>query len=171
MDYNKKVATLYGGAMGNRTTKEYLDTVRIGEILYEMGYCVKNGGYGGMMEAVSKGITSQGGEAFGFTCKTFPSIIGNDFLTYNTPCENIFERLSALISYSELFIVQIGGLGTLSEVFLTLDIVRKQKIKPKVIFIGEVWVEIMNAVSKVINEKERKLFSIIKNVEELKQII
>lgn len=56
-----KKATLFGGAINDTTTKEYLETIEIGKLLAEHGYTLYNGGYGGMMEASAKGMTDKGG--------------------------------------------------------------------------------------------------------------
>ena len=64
-----KYATLFGGSGNNTQSKEYLETVAIGKFLVQKGYSIKNGGYGGMMEAISKGVREEGGEAIGITCK------------------------------------------------------------------------------------------------------
>ena len=77
----EKVAAVFGGGARVTDTKEYLDTVAIGRILAENGYWVKCGGYYGIMEAVSKGVSEVGGTVSGITCKTFPSAVGNKYLT------------------------------------------------------------------------------------------
>lgn len=146
-----KYATFFGGAINDTTTKEYADSILIGELLTRKGYTVKNGGYRGLMEAVSKGATSvKNGKAIGFTCESFGSVKGNEYLTETIPCEDIYDRLRALITNSELFIVQAGGIGTLSELSLLLDIVRKRNVKPKIFILGENWDYIMQAASVVI---------------------
>lgn len=45
----KKYATFFGGAINDRTTKEYSDSILIGELLALNGYTIKNGGYRGLM--------------------------------------------------------------------------------------------------------------------------
>jgi len=72
-----KNATLFGGAMNITDSPEYIDTIAIGKLLAEKGYTVLNGGYGGMMEAVSKGASEAGATVIGYTCGTFRSTILN----------------------------------------------------------------------------------------------
>ena len=168
----RKEVTFFGGAMNITDTPEYLDSIKIGEILAEKGYLVKNGGYRGLMEAVSKGVSEKGGHVIGYTCKTFPSIIGNHYLTLNVPENDIYDRLRSLITDSSLFIIQKGGIGTLAELFLTLDILRKEKYRqPKVILFGEFWLNIMESVKPMMNTNEQKLFVVVKNIEEFKKIV
>lgn len=167
-----KYAALFGGSGNDRETKEYKETVLIGKLLHQYGYVVKNGGYGGMMEAVSKGVTSEGGKAIGITCRQVGTEKGNSFLTNTIVTQKLYERLQFLIDNTGLFIVQKGGIGTLSEVFLTLDIIRKNSktSQPKMYFIGEFWNEIIDTLkTTIIPKHEHYLFSIVENVEELEQ--
>jgi len=166
-----KNATLFGGAMNITDSPEYIDTIAIGKLLAEKGYTVLNGGYGGMMEAVSKGASEAGATVIGYTCGTFRSTEGNKYLTQNLVAVDIFDRLRYLIIKSELLIVQKGGLGTLAELFLTLDIIRKQKNKPKVILVGAFWRNIMDAVSITMSEKEKSMYIITDNYETFKELI
>lgn len=128
----EKKATFFGGAMNDTNTKEYIESIEIGKILARKGYCIKNGGYRGLMEAVSKGCSIENGKSIGYTVKTFGSIRGNNFLSETIVCDNIFDRLNKLISDSDLFIIQVGSVGTYTEFFLTLDILRKTKNEIKI---------------------------------------
>ena len=170
-----RYATFFGGAIDDKTTKEYADSVRIGEILNLHSYLVRNGGYKGLMEAVSKGSYN----STGYVCKTFKSIKGNEFLRKTVVADDIYDRLRYLISGSDLFIVQKGGLGTLAELFLVLDVIRKVKDKPKVILVGNFWYGIIDGLrilekgfyKSLISDKELEMFQIINDVEELNEII
>ena len=156
-------AAFFGGAKKDITSQEYIDSIRIGEILAEAGYIVKNGGYYGLMEAVSKGSCN----AIGYTCKTIGPAKGNEFLAETVVCEDIYDRLRLLIDETDLYIVQKGGLGTLAELFLTLDIVRKLKQKPRILLIGEFWKEFMNMASYLMNVGEKEMYIIIENIEDI----
>ncbi len=133
-------ATFFGGAVNDTTTPEYKDSIEIGKILAKYNYEIKNGGYRGLMEAVSLGASSiENSIITGHTVKSFGSIKGNKYLTNTIVCEDIYERLKYLIEDTDIFLVQRGGIGTLSELFLVLDITRKMKNKPLVILYGNIW--------------------------------
>jgi len=168
-----KKATLFGGAMNDTETPEYKDTVKIGKLLVEKGYSVKNGGYRGMMEAVSKGASEENGFITGYTCKTFGSVKGNKYLSETIVADDLYDRLRFLIEDTDLFIIQRGGIGTLAELFLALDLIRKMKdIKPSVILIGEFWNDIINALSKtILSKKDISLMIIVKDYTEFKNNI
>ncbi|WP_051473662.1 LOG family protein [Aquimarina macrocephali] len=169
-----KYATLFGGAGKNQESIEYKETILIGSLLTKNGYIIKNGGYGGMMEAVSKGASIEGGKAIGITCKQVGSEKGNKFLSETVVTKKLYERLELLIQETSIFIVQKGGIGTLSEVFLTLDIIRKDKSvhRPKVFFIGDFWNNIIEVLkSTIIPEYEHHLFKVVKDFEEFNELI
>lgn len=160
-------ATFFGGGKRMETpTMEYLESIEIGRFLAQKGYQVKNGGYGGLMEAVSKGITEESGIAVGYTFKPY-SAIGNAFLSEKIHCENLYERLEKLISNTDIFIVQKGGIGTLAEFFLTMDICRKMKNPPMILLYGSHWLDIMRPIYPYLSTTEFKMYEIVSSVEEL----
>lgn len=160
-----KYATLFGGSGNNRNSKEYLETITIGKILSKNGFTVKNGGYGGMMEAISKGVIQSGGKAIGITCKQVGNPEGNPFLTETIVTDKLYQRLQLLIEDTEVFVVQKGGIGTLSEVFLTLDVLRKEASKKRIYFIGEVWGSALEPLKQLlIPEKEHELFHFVNDI-------
>ena len=75
-----KHAAFFGGGMKDTESIEYKETILIGNLLADKGYLVKNGGYYGLMEAVSKGVSENNGIVHGFTYKTFKSTKGNKYL-------------------------------------------------------------------------------------------
>jgi uncharacterized protein (TIGR00725 family) len=137
-----KSVAFFGGALNITDSKEYLDSIEIGKFLANKNYIVKNGGYRGLMEAVSKGAKEAGGEVIGYTCYSFGSIEGNKYLTDVQPAIDLFDRLRELIILSDMFVVQKGAFGTMAELFLTLDFIRKMKDKPNVYLLGDMWKDI-----------------------------
>jgi uncharacterized protein (TIGR00725 family) len=170
-----KSATLFGGAMNITDSLEYLETVEMGKLLAANGYMVKNGGYGGMMEAVSKGASQEGAIVEGYTCATFGEHPGNEYLTRELKRIDIYDRLRSLISDTDIFIAQKGGLGTLAEVFLTLDIIRKKpkSQRPILILYGAFWTEVMVPVMNIplVHDREKNLFIIIDTLEDFENLI
>ncbi len=170
----KKYAALFGGSGNNTNSKEYLETIEIGSFLASQGYTVKNGGYEGMMEAVSKGTTESGGKAIGITCRQVGPTEGNRYLSETIATEKLYDRLKLLIENTSIFIVQRGGIGTLSEVFLALDIIRKepQGQRPKMYFVGAIWDNCIDSLkSTLIPAKEHCLFQVVKDVPALRKRI
>ena len=167
-----KFAALFGGSGNNRKSIEYQETIRIGSFLAKQGYTVKNGGYGGLMEAVSNGVTKQGGKAIGVTCRQVGPENGNSFLSETITTETLYDRLKLLLENTEVFVVQRGGIGTLSEAFLALDIIRKEDRinQPRIFFVGEFWNDIISILqSKLIPTHEHYLFKVVKGYAEFKE--
>jgi uncharacterized protein (TIGR00725 family) len=168
MIYDAKYATVFGGGFRDTTTIEYQESILIGKLLSDNGYVVKNGGYYGIMEAVSKGASENGGIVIGFTCRSFSSTKGNPYLSLNIKSDDTYDRLRELITGSEIFIVQKGGLGTLSEVITLLDEARKVEHPPKIYVMGSIWKEVFTTLKLIMNEKEQALVEFCENYEELK---
>jgi len=162
---NKNV-TFFGGAINDRTTSKYSDSVLIGNFLASNGYIIKNGGYSGLMEAVSKGANEAEGTIIGYTCLSIGCARGNEYLTETVPCIDIYQRLRLLISDSEIFIVQIGGIGTLSEVFLLLDGIRKLKVKPRIFLFGPEWNNLFNNLTDFMSPDQIKMITFCQDFEE-----
>lgn len=163
--------TVFGGGHKDTSTKEYKDSIVIGNILASNQFIVKNGGYYGIMEAVSKGASEMNGYVIGHTCNSFKYKSGNKYLSETNPGENIYHRLQLLIENTDIFIFQKGGIGTLSELFLTLDIVRKLDKKPTIILFGEFWKDVINSVSHLFNEGEGEIFKIVSSIDEIKILL
>ena len=160
-------ATFFGGAKKDQYSEEYFESIKIGKILAEKGYTIKNGGYYGLMEAVSKGSMN----AIGYTCLSIGPAKGNEFLAETVVCDDIYDRLRHLIEETDLYIVQKGGLGTLAELFLTLDMLRKRKDKAKVLLIGEFWHDLMKNIGYLMNYGESDMVTIITKIEDIKYYI
>lgn len=168
-----KIATFYGGALNDKTSVEYIETVNIGLFLADRNYTIKSGGYKGLMEAVSMGanISVNKVDIIGYTCESFGHWKGNAYLNKTIVCPNIYDRLEKLIKDSQLFVIQKGGIGTIAEIFLTLDIIRKQiENVPNIILIGDFWIDIFNSLKVIISEKELKLITIVKNYDEFSKL-
>lgn len=161
-------STFFGGAINDTTTTQYKETILIGKFLADKNYNIKSGGYRGLMEAVSYGASLSKNKIniIGYTCKSFGYTKGNKYLTETIVCDDVFIRLNNLILDSTLFIFQIGSIGMLSELFLTLDVYRKLENKPKIILIGDFWKQIIVSLKPIVSEKEINLLTIVSNYDE-----
>lgn len=109
----------------------------LGRELARAGYAVLTGGYGGVMEAASKGAHGAGGEAIGVTSAVFADRkAGNPYLTGIRHTQTLPERLLTLISEADAFVVLDGGVGTLAELFLAWNLLVLGDTRPLVV-VGE----------------------------------
>jgi len=86
-----------------------------GRRLAELGYRVASGGYGGTMEACSRGAKSAGGGTIGVTCSIWRSS-ANPYIDEVITTASLAERLTKLIEIGDGGYVVLGGAtGTLAE--------------------------------------------------------
>jgi len=94
---------------------DYVAALRIGGLIAAGGGNVATGGYGGVMEAASRGAVENGGKAIGYTVQGWTSRTPNQYLTSNRPCADLYDRLRNLIEGSNAMVTLGGGIGTLAE--------------------------------------------------------
>lgn len=132
----------------------------LGAGLARMGITVKNGGYLGVMEAVSRGAREAGGEVIGVT---IAGLAGrrkpNRWLTREVPAENLYRRLELLFDGTDwFFALEQGGPGTLNEVFLAwaAGIIGLEAPRP-VILIGRGWAELIDTMGQAFDAAPGRL--------------
>ncbi|HUP01291.1 MAG TPA: LOG family protein [Gemmatimonadota bacterium] len=121
----------------------------LGGSLARAGYGILNGGYGGTMEAAAAGAREAGGQAIGVTCVQFSFRSGP-----NRHCSEVIEaptltaRLQELLVRASAYVVLPGGNGTLTELSLTWEHLRKGLIaeRPLVVW-SEPWRAIVEALA------------------------
>lgn len=134
------IVTVFGSSSARPGDSDYTMALRLGGLLAQAGFIVKNGGYGGTMEAGSKGAVESGGKAIGVLLKGFWGNEGNRWLSDRTRTADLYERLRALIDSSDAFVVLPGSSGTLAEIALLLEMTTKRIIPAvPIIFIGDYW--------------------------------
>jgi uncharacterized protein (TIGR00730 family) len=113
---------------------------RLGRLLAEAGFVLMSGGYGGTMEAASRGANQAGGQAIGVTMDLFtPRLTPNSWLTREKRVKDFFPRLKRLTS-ADAFVLLRGGIGTLTEATLTWSLLQTGQISPRpFIFVGAGW--------------------------------
>ena len=99
---------------------------RLGRALAEAGFGILNGGYGGTMEASAAGAREAGGHTVGVTCRSFTFRSGaNPHIQEVIEAESLTARLETLLMRASAYAVLPGGNGTLAELSLAWEHVRK----------------------------------------------
>lgn len=142
------IVTVYGSAMPKQGDAIYEETRRIGFALARAGYDVMTGGYAGLMSAASQGAAEAGGHVIGVTCRPLERARGsvvNQWVKEVVACESLHERVFELVRRSDAFVVMPGGLGTLSELVYTSELMRAGDVprRPMVCH-GEFWHNIVH---------------------------
>lgn len=130
---------------GSSETREgdplYGTAVRLGALLARAGFGVISGGYGGVMEAVSRGAREGGGSATGITTAIFDTRgAGNRWLslTFNEP--DLYARTRRLIEMSSAYIILPGKAGTLAELTFLWALHRAGRLEGKpILLLGSAW--------------------------------
>lgn len=161
--------TVFGSARVGEGAPEYQDAHRLGRLLAERGDVIVSGGYGGLMEAVSRGAHEVGGQIVGVTVAPWIGRIApNPYLSEERSAQTLFERLEALVE-SEALIALPGGAGTLGEVALAWNLRQMELMLPKpVILVGAVWQQMVEAFRNllIVNERDLALLTLVDTVEE-----
>ncbi len=133
-------AAVFGGAWIPEEEPEYQEAARFGTLCAESDIEVVNGGYGGIMAAVSRGAAQAGGTIVGVTIASFSEHVQvNPWLTHEVEADDLFARLP-LICDAEAWVAFPGGVGTLSEVALCWSLVQTESVPPRqLIIVGERW--------------------------------
>lgn len=136
---------VFGSSQAQPGESAYANAERLGALLASSQLAVVNGGYAGLMEAVSRGAAGQGGHVVGITApQTFPGRSGaNPWIAEERPHATITERIHDIVSFSDASITMEGSLGTLTELLAawnTAFVARFSESVPKpVIAVGEPW--------------------------------
>lgn len=151
----KKSISVFGSAFPKEGEREYETAYKLGLLLARKGFDVNTGGYGGIMEAVSKGVKENGGNTTGITLnyvKRKPNVYLHKIITCNT----LFERISKLIELGDAYIVLGGGTGTLLELAVVWEYLNKglMDLKPVACY-SVMWKEIGDVINKQLEKEGR----------------
>lgn len=156
-------ATIFGSSAPQQEDFEYKTAYELAAFLTEQGFLVKTGGYYGTMEAASKGSMDSGRKSIGVPLASFDPKKPNQFCEPEK-VDDIFQRLRRLIHDSVLIVILPGRQGTLTEFFLTWEMLESSQLKspPKVCCVGEQWQPFLDEVKSrwKIKEQDFKLLEV-----------
>jgi uncharacterized protein (TIGR00730 family) len=138
--------TVFGGAAPRPGEPTYEEALQLGRLLAGAGHTVLTGGYGGTMEAVSRGAAESGGHVIGVTCEEIERWIptrANAWVKEEWRLPTLTDRLLVLMDRSEAALALPGGAGTLVEISLLWNrmIIHAVQARP-LILIGPAWRQI-----------------------------
>jgi uncharacterized protein (TIGR00725 family) len=151
-----RIITVFGSGLPRVGDRHYAEARRLGSNLARQGFVVCTGGYGGVMEAVSRGAKEAGGRTIGVTAAEFKSH-ANKWVDEEIRLRRWRERLFELVERGEGYIVCRGGTGTLVELAVVWEMMNKGIIKAKpVVVIGGFWGPIIERVKKAEGSRNGK---------------
>src|SRR5438132_14239808 len=105
------IVTVCGSSRPREGDADYEEARTLGRALGKHGFAVCSGGYGGVMEAVSRGAKQVGGKTYGVTAEFFKSAKLNRWIDVEVRKQTWEERLFELIRIAEGFVACKVGTG------------------------------------------------------------
>ncbi len=142
------VVTVFGSSRARPGSPEYDEAWQLGRALAARGLAVCSGGYGGVMEAVSRGAGEGGSEAIGVTASAFRGH-ANRWVTREHRVGSWQERLFELVRRGDGYAVCPGGTGTLVELAVVWEMLNKGLMRDKPFAVlGPFWLPVIERVSE-----------------------
>ena len=118
-------------------------TIRLGQMLAKNGVTVISGGFGGVMEDISRGAKSAGGKTVGVTYYLNGKASyrkPNDYVDEEIVADSPSQRINIMLREADAFLVFPGGTGTLMELSTLLEYINKGLMAPKpIVLFGYFW--------------------------------
>jgi len=145
----QKIITVFGSSRPGEGDGDYAEARVLGKALAARGFAVCSGGYGGVMEAASRGAKDAGGKTYGVTAEFFARK-ANAWVDVEVRKKTWAERLFALIEMADGYVVCRGGTGTLVELAVVWEMLNKSVMRDKpVAVLGDFWQPILERVREV----------------------
>jgi uncharacterized protein (TIGR00725 family) len=131
----RSVSVLGSGKVGE-DHPVYRQAVKLGQALAREGFTVFHGGFRGVMEAVAKGSRKSQGRNVGVTIRrAFKKANPHVDAEIKMPCWK--TRLFKLIEIGDAYIFLDGATGTLTELFVVLEMTNRGLLKKPIIILGK----------------------------------
>src|ERR1700693_723884 len=145
------IVTVFGSSRPREGDADYEEARILGRALAKHGFSVCSGGYGGVMEAVSRGTKEAGGKTTGVTAEFFKAAKLNSWIDVEVRMKTWEERLFELIRRADGFVACKGGTGTLVELAVVWEMLNKSVINEKPFAVlGDFWQPILDRVREVV---------------------
>lgn len=152
-----RVVGVLGSARIAPDDPRYDCAIDVGRRLAEAGFAVMTGGYGGLMEAVSRGASEAGGIVIGLPVRRWPGLTPNPWITDMIWTESFVGRLPHLATCDALVALD-GGIGTLAELAVAwADRQTDPEVTPPLILVGAGWRAILDTVELMLVVGQRDL--------------
>src|SRR5258708_21566705 len=144
------IVTVFGGSRPREGDADDEEARTLGRALAKHGVSGCSGGYGGVMEAVSRGAKESDGKTLGVTAEFFESAKRNPWIDVELRMKTWEERLFELIRRADAFVACKGGTGTLVELAVVWEMLNKSVMyrKPFAV-LGDFWQPVLDRVREV----------------------
>lgn len=147
-----------------------------GNLLAQAGCAVVTGGYGGVMEAVSRGAREAGGHVIGVTAPAvFPDRDGaNVFVTEERRANSLSERVHELMDIADGAIALHGSIGTLTELMMAWNLAFVSRFSGRhpipIVAVGPRWRSVVTDLTNLL-ETDGSLVHCVDTVDEAAAIV
>ena len=149
MSDKKKTITVFGSSRPEEGHADYTEALELGRALAAAGFAVCTGGYGGVMEGVSRGAREAGGRVLAVTSSFFQSH-ANRWVEEETRMATWQERLFELVRLGDGYVACKGGTGTLVELAVVWEMLNKKAMEHRpFVVLGDFWQPILERVREV----------------------
>lgn len=149
MKSRSRIVTVFGSSRPREGDGEYVMARSLGGELAAQGFTVCSGGYGGVMEAVSRGAKEAGGRTLGITASFFQAKV-NRWIDEEIRVKSWQERLFMLVRRGHGYVTCQGGTGTLVELAVVWEMINKGAMARKpLVILGEFWRPVIERVREV----------------------
>jgi uncharacterized protein (TIGR00730 family) len=143
------IISVFGSSRPRDGDHDYEQARALGRELAARGFRVCSGGYGGVMEAASRGAKESGGRTLAVTAEFFRHE-ANAWVDEVSAVATWQERLFELIRLGEGFVACKGGTGTLVELAVVWEMLNKGVLQGKpFVALGDFWTPIIERVREV----------------------
>lgn len=166
----ERTVTIFGSSIPKPGEEQYEIAYQLGSKLAEEGFNICTGGYGGIMEAASKGAYDTGGLVYAVTVDNWNSN-PNPYITIEVRGKTLFERIEKLIEMGDAYVVLQGGTGTFLELAAVWEYANK-KLQPEkpIICHSQMWKEIVVVMNKQMAYEGRRT-DLVEISEDVNQIV
>ena len=125
------VVSVFGSSQAQAGSDAYDEAQQVGRLLAQAGVTVCSGGYGGVMEAVSRGAKEAGGRVIAVTTEWFAELTVNAWADEEIRTTTFLERLRTIIEVGDAYLALKGGIGTLTEISTVWSLLQTRSIPPR----------------------------------------
>ena len=145
----ERIVTVFGSSRPREGSSDYEEARLLGAAIARAGFAVCSGGYGGVMEAASRGAKESGGKTYGVTAEFFKPRV-NAWVDVEVRVKSWQERLFELVRLGDAFVACKGGTGTLVELAVVWEMLNKSVLAGKPFAVlGDFWTPILERVREV----------------------
>src|ERR1700676_2836247 len=149
MTEKTKVITVFGSSRPEDGHADYVEALELGRALAESGFAVCTGGYGGVMEAVSRGARETGVRVLAVTSSFFRPR-ANRWVKEETRVDTWQERLFELVRLGDGYVACKGGTGPRVELAVGWEMLNKKAMEQRpFVVLGDFWQPILDRVREV----------------------